>query len=98
MGASSPRSLQQVRAPAVPQHLDPIEPERRAGTVPREPLAPLIVIDRDAHGAVHVEPVARRRGASLASFQVSVMVLFELNRSREERPTRERELRARLLR
>ncbi|XYH99429.1 hypothetical protein ACMHYB_06550 [Sorangium sp. So ce1128] len=50
----------------------------RARAVSDEPLAALIVARRDAHGAVYVEPVARRREAALLALEIRVGVVFEL--------------------
>jgi hypothetical protein len=48
VSASPPRCLQQVHDASIGQELDSSECEGRAGAVPHEPLAPLIVIRCDA--------------------------------------------------
>jgi len=62
-GASLARHLQQVRDPPIAQHLDPIERERRPRKGAHQALATFIVVGREAHGAMDVEPVAGRRQA-----------------------------------
>jgi hypothetical protein len=59
VGAALARDLQQIRNAAVGQALDALERKRRARAVAHEPLAPLVVLGRDAHGAVHVEALER---------------------------------------
>ena len=71
MSASPPRCLQQVRYAPIGQQL---ECEGRAGAVPHEPLAPLLVIRCDAHRAMHVEPVARGGEASRSALESRVGV------------------------
>jgi hypothetical protein len=72
MGAPLPRDLEQIRDPPLAQHLDPIERERRPRAGTHETLATDIVVGREAHGTVNIEPVARRREAPLAPLEVPV--------------------------
>src|SRR5689334_2682089 len=51
VGASPPRGLEQVGDAPIRQQLDAREREGRARALPHEPLATLIVIRWDAHGA-----------------------------------------------
>ena len=77
MGAPLARHLEQVRDPPVAQHLDPIEREGRPRAVADEALAPEIVVGREAHGAMDVEPVTRRREATLAALEVCVRLILQ---------------------
>jgi RNA polymerase sigma factor (sigma-70 family) len=94
MGVPLARHLQQVGDPPIAQHLDSIERERRTSAIADEALATSIVVGREAHGAMDVEPVARRREAPFTPLEICVRVVFGRKRSREERAARERELRA----
>jgi hypothetical protein len=84
------RDLQPVGDAAVAQHLDPVERERGPGAVADEALASLDIAGREAHSAMHIEPVARRRKRrTRRSRSASVVSLGEAaGRARNAPPAR----------
>jgi hypothetical protein len=97
MGAASARRLQQVRDAAVLQLLDALEREGRPRAIADESLSALVIAGGDAHCAVNVEAVVRRRKAPLLAVQVVVRaVVLRDEGPAEEGAAREREARERV--
>jgi hypothetical protein len=93
VGLASARRLQVIRHAPILHPLDALEREGRARAISDEAFPSLVVASFDAHRAVHVEAVARRRKAWLIAVQVLVGALLGNKGSADERATPEREAR-----
>jgi hypothetical protein len=94
MGLASARRLVAVRDAPILHQLDAFEGEGRARTGADEALAPRVVAGLDAHRAVDVEAVVRRREARRLAVQVFVAgALFGSKGPAHERAAPEREAR-----
>ena len=80
MGAPFTRDLEQIRNPPIAHHRESLERERWSSAVAHEALATEIVVGREAHGTVNIEPIARCR--AVAAREIVLERIYHIFRER----------------